>query len=254
MTFLCKCCTAHTCPPGSLLLALLQVVADVLQRHADAPQTALSQLMMLHQCVIDAAATTVIADELPDPSAWESCSGSEDEHGFGGSAGASWAQDLTPEELAAMEQGVFPPDLQQQEQQPAASTAIAGGDGGLSQQEQLAALKAEFAGVADKDAAEALGACDGDLFAAAELLRAFAAEDAAAAAGSSSAGLNGGMLLDGTAGAAAIVPAPAVLPSALPEPSSSSLLQHAGPKVLHLARRFPDAPTESLQVRQMRVR
>lgn len=221
----------------------------MLQRHADAPQTALDQLIMLQRCVDDAAATAAAAGELPDSSAWESCSGSEDEHAFGGGGvGASWAQDLTPEELAALEQGTFPPDLQQGQHQPAAAAPA----GTLSQEEQLTALKAECGGMPDRDLAEALAACDGDLFAAAELLRSFAAEDAAAAAGASSAGLNGGALLGGEAGVAATVPAPAVLPSALPEPAGGPELPlHVGPKVQHLARRFPGAPTESLQVQQM---
>lgn len=229
-----------------------EVVADVLQRHADAPQTALDQLIMLQRCVDDAAATAAVAGELPDPLAWESCSGSgsEDEHGLGGGgAGASWAQDLTPEELAAMEQGTFPPDLLegQRHEQPAAA-APAGGAGWLSQEDQLAVLKAQFGGMPDRELAEALGACDGDVFAAAELLRSFMAEDAAGA-GMSSAGLNGGVLLGSMAGVAATVPAPAALPSALLEPGGSSVLpQHVGPKVQHLARRFPGAPTEALQV------
>lgn len=232
-----------------------QVVADVLQRHADAPQTALDQLIMLQRCVDDAAATAAVAGELPDPLTWESCSGSgsEDEHGLGGGgAGASWAQDLTPEELAAMEQGTFPPDLPegQQHEQPAAA-APTGGTGWLSQEDQLAVLKAQFGGMPDRDLAEALGACDGDLFAAAELLRTFMAEDAAGA-GMGTAGLNGGVLVGGMAGVAATVPAPAVLPSALPEPGGSSILpQHVGPKVQHLARRFPGAPSEALQVRYL---
>lgn len=225
----------------------------MLQRHADAPQTALDQLIMLQRCVDDAAATAAVAGELPDPLAWESCSGSgsEDEHGLGGGgAGASWAQDLTPEELAAMEQGTFPPDLLegQRHEQPAAA-APAGGAGWLSQEDQLAVLKAQFGGMPDRELAEALGACDGDVFAAAELLRSFMAEDAAGA-GMSSAGLNGGVLLGSMAGVAATVPAPAALPSALLEPGGSSVLpQHVGPKVQHLARRFPGAPTEALQVR-----
>jgi hypothetical protein len=101
----------------------------------------------------------------------------------------------------------------------------------------------------DRELAEALGACDGDLFAAAELLRSFAAEDAAAAAGISTVGLNGSALLGSVAGVAATVPTPAALYTALPEPGGGAALPlHVGPKVQHLAKRFPAAPAESLQV------
>lgn len=158
----------------------------MLQRHADAPQTALDQLIMLQSCVEDAAATA--AGELPDAAAWESGSGSgsgsDEEHGLG----ASWALGATPQELAAAERGALPPAPLLQA---AAAAAAAGGNGGLSPEKQLGALKAEFGSVPDRGLEEALAACDGDLFAAAELLRAFAAEDAAAAA-AGSAGLNGG--------------------------------------------------------------
>lgn len=206
---------------------------------------------MLSSCVEDAALTTAAAvsgEPLPDHHAWDSGSGS-DEEGSGGSVGHSWEAAMTPAELAALEGGFVPASLaaalggQQAQQQQQARPLFPEGDDSLPAEEKLALLKAEFKSVSSEEVAAALAACDSSLFAAAELLRVFAAEDAAA-------GRNGGALNGRAAAAAASVPAAAALPVPAAAASSGSFLPpHARPEVAHPTRLFPDAPSESLEVR-----
>jgi hypothetical protein len=258
----------------------LQVVGDVLQRYGE-PQAALDQRLtsiMFSSCVEDATSAVDDASGGLSCAGWEllssgSGSGSDDE-GQQLRAGASWEQALTPDELAAMEHGVFPSGLllPSQLEQPRLHGASAQsqqrpvspeGEESLPAEEKLALLKADFSGIAADEVSAALAACDGSLLAAADLLRAFAEEDSSAAAKNDS-GLNGGAHTGArAAAAAATVPAAAragVAPSRVtpPEPrtsngssdsnGSSIVPLHAQPKVQHLARRFPEVPTEALEV------
>ncbi|KAL4439001.1 hypothetical protein ABPG77_006938 [Micractinium sp. CCAP 211/92] len=213
-----------------------EVVGDVLQRYSDSREACLDQLVMLSACVENAAGEG--GSDGPDPASWDSPSGSDEEE----AAGASWEAGLTAEELAGMAQGIFPgleapqlpqpiplpPPLQQTGGERPASPE---GPDALPAEEKAALLQLEFKSIAAAEVSAALAACDGSLFAAAELLRSFAAEDAAS-----------GVDQQASASAAACAPA-----------SGSSdgggfLPQHAKPKVQHLARRFPEAPTTALEV------
>ncbi len=214
-----------------------QVVGDVLQRYSDSREACLDQLVMLSACVENAAGEG--GSDGPDPASWDSPSGSDEEE----AAGASWEAGLTAEELAGMAQGIFPgleaPQLPQPIPLPPPLQQTGGewpsspeGPDALPAEEKAALLQLEFKSIAAAEVSAALAACDGSLFAAAELLRSFAAEDAAS-----------GVDQQASASAAACAPA-----------SGSSdgggfLPQHAKPKVQHLARRFPEAPTTALEVR-----
>ena len=179
---------------------------------------------MLSSCVEDATSAVDDVSGGVSSAGWElasagsgSGSGSDDE-GQQLRAGASWEQALTPDELAAMEHGVFPSGLllpsqleqlrlqgasaqgqqQGQQQRPVSPE----GEDSLPAEEKLALLKADFSGIASEEVSAALAACDGSLFAAADLLRAFAEEDSSAAAKNGS-GLNGGAHTGARAAAAA---------------------------------------------------
>ncbi|PSC74687.1 NEDD4-binding 2 isoform B [Micractinium conductrix] len=223
-----------------------EVVGDVLQRHSDAPQAGLDTLIMLSACVEDAAGEGGGAGaQVPDAAGWESVSsgsGSDDEGG-GGGPGHSWEGGLTAVELAGFEEGVFP-DARLLRGAPGAAVVPEAADV-LPAEEKRELLKAEFGGIAAAEVEAALAACDGSLFAAAELLRLFVEEDAAQRQQrQQQRRLDGGA--HGAAAAAANVPAAAA--HASPEPGTSCLPQHARPKVQHLARRFPDVSPESLEV------
>ena len=219
----------------------------MLQRHSDAPQAGLDTLIMLSACVEDAAGEGGGAGaQVPDAAGWESVSsgsGSDDEGG-GGGPGHSWEGGLTAVELAGFEEGVFP-DARLLRGAPGAAVVPEAADV-LPAEEKRELLKAEFGGIAAAEVEAALAACDGSLFAAAELLRLFVEEDAAQRQQrQQQRRLDGGA--HGAAAAAANVPAAAA--HASPEPGTSCLPQHARPKVQHLARRFPDVSPESLEVR-----
>lgn len=239
------------------------VVGDVLQRYSDTPQTALDQLIMLSSCVNDAATHTCAATtatsavgSLPDQQAWEAdsgdgfCGGSDDEF----AAGSSWEQELTPAELEAIEAGVplelllaaprqrDPPQRQQQQvpHQQQHRPLSPEGEDAMPAEEKLELLQLEFASISVDEVSASLAACDGSLFAAAKLLRAFLAEDDAAKSSDSDG--RGNMIGDAprSAAAAASVPAAASASAALPH--------HAWPKVQHLSQRFPEVPIEALEV------
>lgn len=212
-----------------------EAVGDVLQRYSDSREACLDQLIMLSACVENAGGEGGggrDGSEGPDPASWDSPSGS-DEEDAGSAAGASCEAGLTPEELAGMAQGIFPGLEAPQLPQPiplaaraCARPASTEGPDALPAGEKAQLLQAEFKSVAATEVSAALVACDGSLFAAADLLRSFVAEDAASGAGQHSA-----------------VYAPAGDSS-----GSGYLPQHAKPKLQHLARRFPGAPTEVLEV------
>ncbi|KAL4452605.1 hypothetical protein ABPG75_008267 [Micractinium tetrahymenae] len=222
-----------------------EVVGDVLQRYSDSREACLDQMIMLSSCVENAAGEG--GSDGPDPAGWDSPSGSgSDEEEGGSTAGASWEVGLTPEELAGMEQGIFPglqapplpqpiplqqPGQQAALQQGGERPASPEGPDALPAEEKAELLQAEFKSIATAEVSAALTACDGSLFAAAELLRSFAAEDAASGAqqqGVATAAAGSGA---GDSGA-----------------SAGFLPQHAKPKVQHLARRFPAVHAEALEV------
>lgn len=153
-----------------------QVVADVLQRHSEAPQVALDQLMMLSAAVAEAAAgpsyggsPTASAGHLegsdvpnaaavPDARSW----GDDDadllgeEGGGGGRRSPSWEESGGPHVV---------------------DRHIA--EAGMGTEEKLRLLSAEFGSLPAGDVSAALAACDGSLMAAAQLLRAMTAEEGA---------------------------------------------------------------------------
>lgn len=224
-----------------------EVVGDVLERYCDAPQSGVDQLIMLSSCVENASGEGSSGSDtgVPDALGWESVSsGSDDEEAAqaGDAAGSSWEVGLTAEELAGMEHGLFPASLPLTAQGSAAELVpFSAGNDEMPLKEKEEVLRAEFKSIAAQEVAAALAACDGSLFAAADLLRTFAAEDVGR-------GLNGGA--QSAAAAAASVPTAAVTP---PEPltrtdsTGSSLPQHVQPKVRHLARRFPGVLPEALE-------
>ena len=196
---------------------------------------ALEQLIMLSQCVDHAEeAAVAAAARTPDPASWASCgsgSGSDDEGG--GGAGYAYVGGigqgrpaLSAEQLAA-QLGMAPADLAAalaSPREPAAPRPLTPeDDAGLSAEEKLEVLKAEFGGIAAAEVEGALAVCDGGLFRAAELLRTIAADDEAHDMSAAAAAASG--------------------------PAAAALPPHVRPKVAHLARRFPDASEESLQVR-----
>lgn len=121
-----------------------EVVADVLQRYSDTPQTALEQLSMLSICMEDAKAGKANGVQLPEDCSWDD--------------GSSW--DGTPSPPASP---------------PALDAAL------LSDADSLEALQAEFGAVTEDEARGALTACDFNLAAAAKLLRVVHEEALAAA-------------------------------------------------------------------------
>lgn len=226
---------ANASSPTHLLWPPVQVVGGVLEQYGKGK--ALEQLIMLSQCVDHAEESAAAAAAgTPDPASWASCgsgSGSDDE-GSGGYAyvgGRSQELALSADQLAA-QLGMAPADLAAalaSPRQPGPRPLTPEDDAGLSAEEKLAVLKAEFCGIAAAEVEGALAVCDGGLFKAAELLRTIAADDEA----------------HGTSAAAAAASVPAAA-----APSANAVLPpHVRPKVAHLARRFPDASQDSLQVR-----